>query len=707
MSEKTDLTLETNNSISVLENGVKEDISSGASNTVEDSYGEENSTELNVNLQELRSEFVDIVGAFNSLVEKRDIVADKVVTLKECYNELVKQNKKPVFLFCLESLFFQYKILNLEMESYQKSCSIIQNRIYGDYYKLYNTLTLQCQDNQINVDAIVNPVNSNVVLPIYKDIDPYFKYRVEDIKCVHNRILRMINLLYDVLNSKTDNIQNHRENLAVGFSLTIFLQTLEYEKALILGQINLYINYIKFYHSSQKKYLEKLIGRIDIFVAELDDFILVTNSNSDPELNMVETERPVNVNHPVIEHEGWSMVAEDVATDEDVSAIEDTPEAEEVPTEDVVAEADTPAVAAVEEDMAAVEEDVPAVEEDVPAVEEDVPAVEEDVPAVEEDVPAVEEDVPAVEEVPTEDVPPEEDIPAVEEAVVAEEDAPAAEEVPTENLVAEGDTPVEEAVVTAEEDAPAVEEAVAAEEDAPAVEEVPTENLVAEEDAPAEEEAVAATDEASPPDALEVSEGAKTVLDTESDVEGSNDSSTHNLNLDTLGNITSTNTTEGVSQYVLFCQKNPNPISLAQLPESVILEKCFTPLPNQEDYEDNEIVDIITNAIPFVSNSNASVHTATPDTIPPPQTTEDIYNTMKEKLLAKHTKPSVDTSASKYKEIPRTFTGGNVPSHPPAKKPAAATNSNKQTHPNKKTPPPPPAKSNKPPPKAANSKNIK
>ena len=269
----------------------------------------------------LRTSFLEIIRIFSDMVEKRDVVSEKVSSLKDRYNELVKQNNKPMFLFCLESLFFQYKILNLEMENYHKSSSLIQNRIYADYYKLYNMIVLQCKENNINlysglgcprasyqerdihlsglmprievnighsqkIEGNENMSESGKTLsvgetmpsfPVYKDIDPFLKYRIEDITSIHEYILKILDVINELSESKTEIIKNHRNDLSVGFSLRIFIKTLEYENLLLQNQIHLFIEYVQNYHFSQRTYLEKLSKKIVDFTKELDENILIPN----------------------------------------------------------------------------------------------------------------------------------------------------------------------------------------------------------------------------------------------------------------------------------------------------------------------------------------------------------------------------------------------------------------------------------------------
>lgn len=269
--------------------------------------------------ESLRSEFEENMGIYSDLLKNRDMVSEKVTSMKERYNELVKQNNKPMFLFCLESLFFQYKILNLEMENYHKSLTLIENRIYGEYYKLYNMMVNQCIENNIQIDEDTSKESSETVdsLPIYKDTDPFFKYRLEDIERIHERILLVIDIMCELNKNKKEIANNYRNNVAVGFSLKLFLQTLDYETFLIQDQIQLFVNYIKFYHSSQRTYLEKLAKKIALFSEELNNNVLVNN----PEIQDVQVpDESSNISLscvPILENKEILNIESNISSDND------------------------------------------------------------------------------------------------------------------------------------------------------------------------------------------------------------------------------------------------------------------------------------------------------------------------------------------------------------------------------------------------------
>ena len=186
--------------------------------------------------------FLEIIKIYNLTIEKNNDIALKLAKLKEKYNDLTKNNTNKVFLFCLNSLYFQYKILNFELENFNKLNSLIQNRMYGDYYKLYNIIINQCKENNIlfsdedfveinnKIDSLEaseiceednippSPLSVNAMdtacndnqndqekrnisdnnFPIYKDIDPFFRYKIEDVISLHQRILIIVDKLDNI-----------------------------------------------------------------------------------------------------------------------------------------------------------------------------------------------------------------------------------------------------------------------------------------------------------------------------------------------------------------------------------------------------------------------------------------------------------------------------------------------------------------------------
>ena len=79
-----------------------------------------------------------------------------------------KSNTKQIFLF-VDSFYFQYKLFAMEYENLNKFNSLIKNRTYCDYYKLYKLITKYINENKEELDIDLN----QSLVPVYKDLEPF------------------------------------------------------------------------------------------------------------------------------------------------------------------------------------------------------------------------------------------------------------------------------------------------------------------------------------------------------------------------------------------------------------------------------------------------------------------------------------------------------------------------------------------------------
>ena len=230
------------------------------------------------NLDKLKSDFQDILKIQLDVQTHKTVIIKQIQDLKSVYNDLVKTNTKKIFLFCLDSFYFQYKTLVIQMEDLCKHVTHINNRMYGDYYKLYNIILIQTAESNIDVRSSVTEFHKKY--QPYKDLEPFHEYKMSDIMSLHADILKLMNYLFQHYSGKEQNVMSYSDNTKVGMSITSFLQTLEYENTLLREQIGLYVNYLTFFHNSQKIYLTKIYEKIQGFQQEIESEILVNRHGS-------------------------------------------------------------------------------------------------------------------------------------------------------------------------------------------------------------------------------------------------------------------------------------------------------------------------------------------------------------------------------------------------------------------------------------------
>jgi len=228
-------------------------------------------------IEKLKNDFDNIITVKREISKIKKVVAEKLAQLKTVYNDLVKTNSKKIFLFCLDSFYFQYKTFAMEMEHIDRFRTLMNNRMYCDYYKLFHIILNYIKENRTELDISELELKT---YPLYKDLEPFSEYKIEDIKEIHANILHILNKLYGITVEKLDNIDHYNEKHHVGFSISNFLNTLSYENKLLQEQIHLYVNYMSFFHISQKRQLSRLHVRMQDFYREVENNINVNKTFS-------------------------------------------------------------------------------------------------------------------------------------------------------------------------------------------------------------------------------------------------------------------------------------------------------------------------------------------------------------------------------------------------------------------------------------------
>jgi hypothetical protein len=238
-------------------------------------------------INKLKTSFKNITHTIDEINKIKLHSHKKLNCLRDAYFKLIENNSKKVFLFCLDSFYFQYKSFQLEYDNLEKTLSFINNRMYCDYYKLYNMMIENCKKH--NFDNSDNYELRQYIQ--YKDLEPFLEYRIEDIKDIHSNILHIISILYEHYSTRHDSMTHYNDTHKIGFSISNFINTLQYENSILMEQTVLYTNYIAFFHISQGKYLKRMYSKIENFYNEVESNIKsnvnfsIKDINENPILN--------------------------------------------------------------------------------------------------------------------------------------------------------------------------------------------------------------------------------------------------------------------------------------------------------------------------------------------------------------------------------------------------------------------------------------
>ena len=264
--------------------------------------------ENNNTIEKLTKNFTAIVDTIKRCQKRKLSIEKKLDELKNLYKDTTKNNNKKIFLFCLDSCHYQYKSFKMDLEHIEEKRKFTLNRIYCDYYKLCQIIIKYIQeDEKIETENELQKQS----IPVYKDLDTLTEYKLTDISALHEIILLNIKKLQGKHTQQQDQIDHYYENHKIGFSISNFLNTLNHENRNLEDQINLYINYMSFFHVSQKTQTKVLLDKLEYFEKDIDDNLSVNHTFS---INDIK-EKNINYESEK-EDETESVISEEVKQEE-------------------------------------------------------------------------------------------------------------------------------------------------------------------------------------------------------------------------------------------------------------------------------------------------------------------------------------------------------------------------------------------------------
>jgi hypothetical protein len=219
-------------------------------------------------IRDLISEFAKIKNVVSEIGEIIITIKQKLVRLKEIHTDFIKDkdNNNKIFLICLESFHFQYKVMTVEMDNMQRNFMLLTNRTYCDYYNLYGILRNVFEEYKLEVPTMK-------LHPIYKDLEPFHEYKLEEIVLVHDNATQLIETLITKFHDKEKLVNKYVFKSQSGFRIANLINTHEYETNVLKDKIVLYTNYCKFFLDSQLKYFGRLCVKIAALRDEINDEI--------------------------------------------------------------------------------------------------------------------------------------------------------------------------------------------------------------------------------------------------------------------------------------------------------------------------------------------------------------------------------------------------------------------------------------------------
>ncbi len=233
---------------------------------------------MDIRINQLKLNFTHIIDIRTQVISIFDILQIRIDKLKSLYSDFIKSNRDNLFIFGLDSFHFQSKILDIEYDDMKRLFLAINNRIYCEYFKLYNIIVAYVCET-IKDKKVLEMFSINNSFPIYKDLEPFKQYKFEIVQEIHENILLLLSSTNNYIINKEHELKLHQGKQEIGLNIDNFVNTFSYSVSSIRDKTLLFITYVEFFHKLHTKYLRRFATKVQAMYNQINNDINFDENN--------------------------------------------------------------------------------------------------------------------------------------------------------------------------------------------------------------------------------------------------------------------------------------------------------------------------------------------------------------------------------------------------------------------------------------------
>ena len=227
-------------------------------------------------LTDLKTDFVKFIDLKQDNVHTLTILDGRIKKIKQIYSEFIQTNREHLFIFTLDSFYFQSKLIDIEYEDILRVFHSITNRMYCDYYKLFKIIIVYVFQN-IPDKKLIELIHVNDHFPVYKDLEPFKQYDFQHIQHLHEILLVILTYLYGHITNKEHDLKVYQTKNKIGLNIDSFVNTLNFNNTVMKEKINLFVTYIEFFHKLHTKYFRRFTTKTQLLLSQINNDIKLDN----------------------------------------------------------------------------------------------------------------------------------------------------------------------------------------------------------------------------------------------------------------------------------------------------------------------------------------------------------------------------------------------------------------------------------------------
>ncbi len=224
------------------------------------------------NLEQLKKDFNKIKDIRHKITSLFNTLETHMKKIKETHSTFIKTNKDNSFVFGLDSLQFQSKIIDIEYDDMKRLFLAINNRIYCEYYKLYKLIAEYVKHN-ITEKKALDLIRLTSNFPVYKDLEPFKQYEFEIVQEIHEHIILILYAVNECIENRENELNEYKHQQSIGLNINNFVTTFKFGINTMKEKFELFISYIEFFHGLHTKYLKRFAMKMNLFFSQITNDI--------------------------------------------------------------------------------------------------------------------------------------------------------------------------------------------------------------------------------------------------------------------------------------------------------------------------------------------------------------------------------------------------------------------------------------------------
>lgn len=211
----------------------------------------------------IRIKFTKIKQIRNRIKSKFKLVTEIKESIKQSYIHYISRDQED--FFGLDSFHFQNKVLELEVQNMVRLYQYIDNRIYGDYYKLFGEIHGFMKKNLTPKQfASIKELEHFDKYPIYRDLEPFKTYDFDTINTIHQDIIIVISNVRHIHKDNERHIKEDMKKMLIGLNIDNYIINSQYKNTVLMTTNMKFENYLQVFHKYHFDLLEKFHEKLSL-----------------------------------------------------------------------------------------------------------------------------------------------------------------------------------------------------------------------------------------------------------------------------------------------------------------------------------------------------------------------------------------------------------------------------------------------------------